>query len=82
MPCYDTQSAYNDNSIIDRYRDEINKLEAMLCSCLSYIEKGHEFEQFLYYRDTQESGITDSEIKLWWQEHKLKDSQRKENEFR
>ncbi len=80
MPCYDTQSSFNDNSVIDMYRDQINKLEAILCSCFSYLEKGHEFDSFLHYRDKKESGVTDSEIKLWWKMHKKQDIQRTKNE--
>lgn len=77
MPCYDTQSSYNDGSAINRYRDQINKLEAMLCSCFTYLEKGHDFESFLQYRNKEESGISDSEIRLWWKMHKQSDMIRK-----
>lgn len=81
MPCYDPDSspaAYGRR--LDALRDELNKVEAMLCAVVTILHKNKLIIPVVEQIDPKEAGVTANDIALWWRDHKVKDAMRKRDE--
>ena len=81
MPCYDpgaSSQAYYEE--VKKLRDELNKVEAMLCAVVNVLVDNKLIIPVVEAIDTEETGVTPNDIAIWWTIHKEKDAKRKEQE--
>ena len=91
MPCYDDRNSpvyiyQNDIAPLER---KVAKLEAALCSILSYYDgpwkqefKGKGVPNLLSKLDYEEAGISREWIEQWWVSHQEEDRKRKDKELK
>jgi len=81
MPCYDpgasSQAHYEE---VKKFRDELNKVEAMLCAVVNVLVDNKLIIPVVEAIDTEEAGVTPNDIAIWWTTHVKKDLERKERE--
>ena len=81
MPCYDPDSSHEAyGRRIDALRDELNKVETMLCAVINVLHKNRMIVPVVEQIDPKEAGVTANDIALWWRDHKVKDAMRKRDE--
>lgn len=78
MPCrsdWETPNTYE----LDRARERIEWLEAALCALMNKRadDLGGDPEDVYAGIDYNEAGITKKELKKWWEEHQVKDAERR-----
>jgi len=81
MPCYDpgasSQAHYEE---VKKLRDDLNKVEAMLCAIIDVLHKHKIIGPIVEEINAKEAGITANDIAIWWRDHKVKDAMRKRKE--
>lgn len=81
MPCLSTGYDEEDTSLRDAERD-IAKLEAALCSALTFIESNSLMTRYYSTTDWKEVGVNKEKVASWWENHKKKDARRRKDEAR
>lgn len=72
MPCFDAEAAAEQ-------RDSVGKLavrDAMLCAVMTVLDDQGLLDEVLAHVDSQQAGVTDEEIRQWYQQHLAEDAAR------
>lgn len=73
MPCYDPPQNQEEADT----EQVNNRLSAMLCGVLSAAQQAGTMDKLLSSVDWQAAGVTEVQLRSWWDVHQRKDAARK-----